>query len=79
MDRQPALGRIRAPVLTASITSDRLYPLYQQQEIHDEVTAAGGDCRHVMIDSDEGHDGFLLEHDLLSEPVSSFLKEMSHG
>ena len=72
-----ALGRIRAPVLTASITSDRLYPLYQQQEIHDAVNAAGGDCRHVMIDSDEGHDGFLLEHGLLREPVSSFLKEMS--
>ena len=72
-----ALGRIRVPVLTASITSDRLYPPYQQHEIRDAVTAAGGDCRHVMIDSDEGHDGFLLEHELLRDPVSSFLEEVS--
>ena len=64
-----ALGRIRVPVLTASITSDRLYPPHEQQELHDGIVAGGGDCRLVLLESDEGHDGFLLEHDLLRDPV----------
>ncbi len=71
------LGRIRVPVLTASITSDRLYPPHEQQELHDGIVAGGGGCRRAMLDSDEGHDGFLLEHDLLSDPVACFLEEVS--
>ena len=31
-----------------------------------------------MLDSGEGHDGFLIEHELLHDPVSSFLEEV-HG
>ena len=33
----------------------------------------------MFIDSDEGHDGFLLEHELLHGPVSSFLEEVHDG
>ena len=71
-----ALGRIAAPTLTASISSDMLYPPQQQQLIYEGITDAGGDCRYLMIDSDNGHDGFLIEHEQLSEPVSDFLDEM---
>ena len=74
-----ALARIRVPVLTASITSDRLYEPYQQHEIHHTINAAGGDCRLVTIESDEGHDGFLIEHEMLQGPVSGFLDEVSDG
>ena len=72
-----ALGRIRVPALTASITSDRLYPPHEQQELQDGIVAGGGDCRRVMLESDEGHDGFLLEHELLRDPVANFLEEVS--
>ena len=74
---EAVLGRIRIPVLTASITSDRLYEPYQQHELHDAISASGGDCRLVVLESDEGHDGFLLEHELLHQPVSSFLDEVA--
>ena len=74
-----ALSRIRVPVLTASITSDRLYPSHEQQELQDGIVAGGGDCRRVVLDSDEGHDGFLLEHELLHDPVAGFLEEVSGG
>ncbi len=56
-----ALGRLSMPVLTASITSDILYPAYQQAVIHAGVEAAGGHCEYHVIDSPQGHDGFLLE------------------
>ncbi len=71
------LGRISVPVLTASVRSDCLYPPYQQQELCDKIRAGGGDCRLVTLDSDEGHDGFLLEHEMLQEPISGFLNEVS--
>ncbi len=74
-----ALGRIGVPTLTASIRSDVLYPPHQQQELLDGIRAGGGDCRLVMLDSDEGHDGFLLEHELMHDPVSRFLEEVHHA
>ncbi len=77
-DPASALALIDVPTLTASVSSDVLYPPYQQRDIHEGITAAGGDCRYVMLQSDEGHDGFLLEHELLHEPISSFLDEMYH-
>ena len=37
-----ALGRIDVPVLTATVTSDRLYPPHEQQELTDGILAGGG-------------------------------------
>jgi len=76
-DRVAVLGAIKIPVLTASVRSDLLYPPQQQQQLHDAIRAGGGDCRLVMLDSDEGHDGFLLEHEMMHDPISSFLDEVS--
>lgn len=69
------LRRLRAPVLTASISSDTLYPPYQQVEIHDGVVAGGGICRHEMIDSPQGHDGFLLESRRMGPPIREMLEQ----
>ena len=33
----------------------------------------------MVLDSDEGHDGFLLEHEMLTDPVSRFLDEVHDG
>ena len=71
-----ALSRIKIPVITASITSDQLYPPYQQQELLDGITAAGGTCRRILVESPEGHDGFLLESQLIGPPLVEFLDEI---
>ncbi len=67
-----AMRRIQVPVVTASITTDILYPPHQQLEICQLVKEAGGDPHHVMIDDPNGHDGFLLATD----DVGSLLAEM---
>ncbi|MCX7621814.1 MAG: homoserine O-acetyltransferase, partial [Acidimicrobiales bacterium] len=76
-----ALRRITVPVLTMSITSDTLYPPYQQEEIRDLLRAQGNDCRLAVIDSPHGHDAFLLETDQVGEPLAQFLDEVEkeHG
>lgn len=60
-----ALRRLSSRVFTASITSDILYPPYQQAAIHDAVVGAGRVCDYHIVDSPQGHDGFLIESELL--------------
>lgn len=68
---EAALGRLSMPVLTASITSDILYPPYQQARIHAGVEAAGGVSDYHVVDSPQGHDGFLLESAFLGPLISN--------
>ena len=72
-----ALRRIRVPTFNASISSDTLYPSHQQERTHQALLAGGVDSRYIVIDSPHGHDGFLLEADALSEPLSDFLDEVA--
>lgn len=71
-----ALGRVPVPVLTASITSDILYPPYQQAEIHAAVQAGGGRSEYHVIDSPQGHDGFLLESAALGPLISRTISDV---
>ncbi|MCF8603828.1 homoserine O-acetyltransferase [Gordonia sp. HY442] len=64
-----ALNGCTVPTVVGGIDSDRLYPIYQQQQIADELAGTVGDL-HV-IESDAGHDGFLTE----KEPVDELLRE----
>ncbi len=73
------LGRLRVPVLTASITSDVLYPPYQQARIHEAIEAGGGDCEYHIVESPQGHDGFLLESAFLGPLIADMLTRTEKG
>jgi len=77
--RQCALERLTAPVLTMSISSDTLYHPYQQQEIHDLVTAVGGHSEYHVVESPFGHDGFLVEGDAVGAKLGDFLERVHKG
>lgn len=55
-----ALRGCRVPAVVAGITSDRLYPLRLQAELADLLLGCDG---LQVLDSEYGHDGFLLETD----------------
>ena len=78
---EAAMRRIVAPVLSVGVSSDVLYPTYQQREIDALVGCHGVDApvrsRYVEIDSREGHDGFLIEADQVSAPIAEFLEEVA--
>ncbi len=63
-----ALREVEVPTRVVGITSDRLYPLYLQQQIADEL-AVDLD----VVESPFGHDGFLLETDEIGRVVSDLL------
>lgn len=64
------LRRITTPIVVGGITSDRLYPIYQQQQISDFIPSAG---KLHEIDSIYGHDGFLIETEVIGDLVSQTL------
>lgn len=65
-----ALRGCPVPAVVAGITSDRLYPLRLQAEL---AEALPGCARLQTLDSDCGHDGFLLETDRVGELIRQTL------
>ena len=70
IDVPSALARINSQVLAIGISSDLLFPVTEQQEIADHCRNGG----FVMLDSFYGHDGFLIEHEQLTQVVGPFLE-----
>ena len=70
-----AVSRISAPVLSVGISSDILYPTYQQKQIRDMINDVGGSCEYVEIESPHGHDAFLINLDQVGKPVAEFLEK----
>lgn len=68
-----AFGRLRAPLLTMSISSDILYTPRQQSEIADLARGAGVPVEYQIVESPQGHDGFLIEVDRVGSAIQKFL------
>ena len=68
-----AMARITVPSLAIGISSDMLYPSYQQRQIHELLTRQGTPSWYAEVDSPHGHDAFLINVDQVSEPLGKFL------
>lgn len=55
-----ALSRISARALVLGVTTDRLFPLHAQQEIASKLPNNIYEDQVATIDSEYGHDGFLI-------------------
>lgn len=66
-----ALSGVTVPVIVGGITSDRLYPLRLQQELADLLPT----CQALnVVESDFGHDGFLVETEAVYEMIRQTLE-----
>jgi homoserine O-acetyltransferase len=65
-----ALQAVKAPVTLAGISTDRLYPLAQQEEI---AQLLPGHPPVSVVESASGHDGFLLEIEQVGRVIRSAL------
>lgn len=68
-----ALRRVTARTLAMGISSDILYPTYQQRQICDLVAANGVPAKYEEIDSPHGHDAFLIDTAQVGDPLRRFL------
>ncbi len=74
-----ALSRISAPSLVVSVPSDALYTPRQQTALFEDMREVGATVQFETIESDHGHDGFLIEYDQLNQIVEKFLDEQLKG
>lgn len=73
---QAALRRVKARVLVIGVSSDILYPPYQQQQLVKELKAAGVRAEYSEIESCHGHDGFLIDFPVLRPMVDRFIRSI---
>ncbi|WP_371367221.1 Homoserine O-acetyltransferase [Sporomusa rhizae] len=73
---EEALARIDAKVLVVGVSSDILYPAYQQQELAKILKSVGVCTDFAIIDSPHGHDGFLIDFQLLRPLLTRFINKV---
>jgi homoserine O-acetyltransferase/O-succinyltransferase len=76
-----AFEKTKTKFLIISFTSDWLYPTFENKEIVIALNAIGADVSFVEIESDKGHDSFLLDvpeflNTLKDYINSSYLKKL---
>ncbi|MEL7158055.1 MAG: homoserine O-acetyltransferase [Actinomycetota bacterium] len=74
-----ALGRVQVPSLVVSIDSDALYTPRQQHQLRDLLRAGGTPVEYEELQSDHGHDGFLIEFAQLGPILSDYLARQLKG
>ncbi len=72
--KRPALSRIRASTLVASVDTDQLFPAAQSTILARALRRNGARVARAVIRSPHGHDGFLLEWPQLARLVGRALK-----
>ena len=70
-NHENALERIQARTICIGITTDILFPVSEQQFLNENIK----DSIYAEIDSDFGHDGFLVEGKQLETIIKDFLEE----
>lgn len=68
-----ALKSLEMPVLTVGITTDMIFTPEEMKELHGMIPKS----IYREIDSAFGHDGFLVEHELLNKIIKEFFTSIS--
>jgi homoserine O-acetyltransferase len=58
--------------LVVGVTTDFLFPIYQQRELAEGLAAPGREIEFVELDSLQGHDSFLVDMDSYRPLVAKF-------
>ena len=73
---EKAFTRSRCPYLVVSFTSDWLFPPSQSQEMVRALRSAGREVAYCNLESNQGHDSFLLQGNGLDEVVAGFIRRV---
>ncbi len=74
---EKALKHVGAKFLVISFTSDWLYPSHQLKTFIKALKGNDHDVTNVEIESDYGHDAFLIEDQHQAHVITHFLKRMT--
>jgi homoserine O-acetyltransferase len=71
-----AFGKWSGQTLLVSFDTDWLFPLKEVERVEQAMLANGTPVRHERLSSPNGHDTFLIDYDLITPPVRSFLESL---
>ncbi len=74
---EEALARLDCPSLWFAFTSDWLYPPNQTEELVEILTRLEKPAEYHLVDSDYGHDSFLVEPEKFTPKVVEFLDRVA--
>lgn len=74
---EEALSKITAKVMVVGVSSDILYPTYQQEELAEAMCCSGVDAQYAILESCHGHDGFLIDFHLLRPLINGFISNLT--
>ncbi len=74
---EDALSRLNCPSLWFAFTSDWLYTPDQTEEVVEVLKSLDKPASYHLIDSDYGHDSFLVEPDKFTPYVVEFLNQLA--
>ncbi|MHC4593267.1 MAG: hypothetical protein ACYS8L_11335, partial [Planctomycetota bacterium] len=69
-----AFKSVKSRFLVVSYSGDWLFPTYQSKEIVRALQANGVPTTFCELESEYGHDAFLLEDKQLTQAISGFLR-----
>ena len=72
-----AFSHAQCKFLVVSFSSDWRFSPARSQEITDALIAAGKDVSYIAIDSDHGHDAFLLPNQRYQAALGSYLSRLA--
>jgi homoserine O-acetyltransferase len=70
---EEAIGRITAKTMFITFTTDFLFPPYLTEELVEIMTKAGNTPTWHTLESDFGHDAFLIEFDGQTKAIREFI------
>lgn len=74
-----ALKKVKAETFVVSFTSDWLFPPEQSREIVEALRKNDKDVSYLEVESNYGHDSFLLENKVFEEAIKNFLHHIKTG
>lgn len=73
---QAAFAKWRGQTLLVSFDTDWLFPVGAVERVENAMLENGTPVRHERIASPNGHDTFLIDYDLITQPVREFLSSL---
>jgi homoserine acetyltransferase len=69
------LARVKTPrAMIVGVTTDFLFPIYQQRELAEELGKADRSIEFVELDCIQGHDSFLVNMDAFRPVIARFFE-----
>jgi homoserine O-acetyltransferase len=73
---ETAFERFAGQALLMSFDTDWLFPPDEVKKVHDALLSVGAGSRYLEMESVNGHDTFLIDFQLISDPVKDLLRRL---